>query len=192
MNGKDLMESMGYVDEKYIADAETPPARRRLHWQPMIAAAACLVLVLTGVWQFLPRQQAEDAAPMVSAALYQKEAAAGGTARTVEDAVEEAAAEATAADQDTGAVAMMVSALAEMTVRVVERGEDALVCLVTDPGTSDYQVNDQVKIALPDANSQAEAEQADAGEGTLYRVSFLPDQGAEFINPAQWLPLEDE
>ena len=78
------------------------------------------------------------------------------------------------------------------TVRVEERGENALICLVTDPGTSDYQANDRVKIALPDADSQAEAEQVGAGEGTLYRVSFLPDQGAEFINPAQWTALEDE
>ena len=29
MNGKELMESMGYVDEKYIAEAEEAPAKRR-------------------------------------------------------------------------------------------------------------------------------------------------------------------
>lgn len=188
MNGKDLMESMGYVDEKYIADAETPPARRRLHWQPMIAAAACLVLVLTGVWQFLPRQQAEDAAPMVSAALYQKEAAAGGTAR----AVEETAAE-VARDQDTGAVPMMVSALAEMTVRVMEQGADELVCVVTDPGTSDFQPGDQVTILLPQQEyAPAALAEDEESRQSLFRVAFLPDQDAATITPAQWIPLPEE
>lgn len=181
MNGKELLESMGYVDEKYIAEAEEAPGRRR-HWQPLIAAAACLALVLAGVWEFLPRQEKLDAAPQ--AAAFQAKSAEAAEERSLNDQEE---------DQVFSAgTPMQFSGLVEMTIRVVERGEDALVCLVTDPGTSDYQVNDQVKIALPDANSQAEAEQAGAGEGTLYRVSFLPDQGAELINPAQWLPLEDE
>ena len=180
MNGKELLESMGYVDEKYIAEAEEAPKRRR-HWQPLIAAA-CLALVLAGVWEFLPRQEKLDAAPQ--AAAFQAKSAEAAEERSLNDQEEDLVFSA--------GTPMQLSGLAEMTVRVEERGEDALICLVTDPGTSDYQVNDRVKIALPDANSQAEAEQAGAGEGTLYRVSFLPDQGAEFINPAQWTALEDE
>ena len=48
MNGKEMLESMSYVNEKYIADAEVRP-KGRLHWQPVAAAAACLALVLVGV-----------------------------------------------------------------------------------------------------------------------------------------------
>ena len=44
MNGKEMLEAMSFVDEKYIEDAEIIP-KRRPHWQPIAAAAACLVLV---------------------------------------------------------------------------------------------------------------------------------------------------
>ena len=182
MNGKELLESMGYVDEKYIAEAEEAPKRRR-HWQPLIAAAACLALVLAGVWEFLPRQEKLDAAPQ--AAAFQAKSAEAAVERSLNDQEEDLVFSA--------GTPMQLSGLAEMTVRVEERGEDALICLITDPGTSDYQVNDRVKIALPDTDSQAaEADQTGDTEETLYRVFFLPDQGAELINPAQWLPLEDE
>ena len=201
MNGKELMESMGYVDEKYIAEAENTAPKRRVRFNPLVAtvsAAACLVLVLAGVWQFRPQKQTEDAAPMVSAALYAGETASGGTARSVEE---------TAADQPVGAAPMMVSALAEMTVQVVEQRPDALVCLVIDPGTSDFQSNDQVRITLPEttgttqsqeetaaALEKAIAPQADEGEAPeqRYRVTFLPDQDAAAITPVQWTPVPEE
>ena len=176
MNGKDLLESMSHVDEKYIAEAEETP-KRRLHWQPLATAAACLVLVLAGVWEFLPRQEKLDAAPQ--AAAFQAK---------IEEAVVERSLTQHEEDQVlTAGTPMLFSGLVEMTVRVEERGEEAYVCLVTDPGTSDYQVNDRVQIAAP----QADAEQAGAGKGALYRVSFLPDQGAALINPAQWTAVEE-
>ena len=68
------------------------------------------------------------------------------------------------------------------------------MCVVTDPGTSDYQVNDLVKIALPEEAEQEAAQPAalDAdAEPPQYEVSFLPDQGSDTITPAQWNLLED-
>lgn len=41
MNGKQMLEAMSFVDEKYIEDAEAAPKRNRIHWQGF-AAAACL------------------------------------------------------------------------------------------------------------------------------------------------------
>ena len=186
MNGRKLMESMGLVDEKYIAEAEEASGAHR-RWKPLAAtasAAACLALVLLGVWQLRPQKLMENDTTMVSAAVYQTEAAAG-TARMMEENV---------ADQDLGAAPMMVSGLAEMTVQVVERTEEGLLCVVTDPGTSDYQVNDLVKIALPEEAGQEAAQPAalDAdAEPPRYEVSFLPDQGSDTITPAQWNLLED-
>ena len=201
MNGKELMESMGLVDEKYIAEAEEAPGKHR-RWKPLAAtasAAACLALVLLGVWQLRPQKLTENDTTMVSAAVYQTEAAAG-TARMAEEVVTDqdlGAApmmEEAVADQAVGAAPMMVSGLAEMTVQVVEWTEDALGCIVTDPGTSDYQVNDLVKIALPEEAEQEAAQPAalaaDA-EPPQYEVSFLPDQGSDTITPAQWNLLED-
>ena len=201
MNGKELMESMGLVDEKYIAEAEEAPGKHR-RWKPLAAtasAAACLALVLLGVWQFRPQKLMENDTTMVSAAVYQTEAAAG-TARMAEEVVTDhdlGAApmmEEAGANQAVGAAPMMASGLAEMTVQVVERTEEGLLCVVTDPGTSDYQVNDLVKIALPEEAEQEAAQPAalaaDA-EPPQYEVSFLPDQGSDTITPAQWNLLED-
>lgn len=201
MNGKELMESMGLVDEKYIAEAEEAPGKHR-RWKPLAAtasAAACLALVLLGVGQLRPQKLTENDTTMVSAAVYQTEAAAG-TARMAEEVVTDqdlGAApmmEEAGANQAVGAAPMMVSGLAEMTVQVVERTEEGLLCVVTDPGTSDYQVNDLVKIALPEEAEQEAAQPAalaaDA-EPPQYEVSFLPDQGSDTITPAQWNLLED-
>lgn len=201
MNGKELMESMGLVDEKYIAEAEEAPGKQR-RWKPLaatVSAAACLALVLLGVWQLRPQKLTENDTTMVSAAVYQTEAAAG-TARMAEEVVTDqdlGAApmmEEAVANQAAGAAPMMVSGLAEMTVQVVERTEEGLLCVVTDPGTSDYQVNDLVKIALPEEAEQEAAQPAalaaDA-EPPQYEVSFLPDQGSDTITPAQWNLLED-
>lgn len=201
MNGKELMESMGLVDEKYIAETEEAPGKHR-RWKPLAAtasAAACLALVLLGVWQFRPQKLMENDTTMVSTAVYQAEAAAG-TARMAEEVVTDqdlGAApmmEEAVANQAVGAAPMMVSGLAEMTVQVVERTEEGLLCVVTDPGTSDYQVNDLVKIALPEEAEQEAAQPAalaaDA-EPPQYEVSFLPDQGSDTITPAQWNLLED-
>lgn len=201
MNGKELMESMGLVDEKYIAEAEEAPGKQR-RWKPLaatVSAAACLALVLLGAWQFRPQKLMENDTTMVSAAVYQTEAAAG-TARMAEEVVTDqdlGAApmmEEAVANQAVGAAPMMASGLAEMTVQVVERTEEGLLCVVTDPGTSDYQVNDLVKIALPEEAEQEAAQPAalaaDA-EPPQYEVSFLPDQGSDTITPAQWNLLED-
>lgn len=187
MNGRELMESMGYVDEKYIAEAEEASGAHR-RWKPLAAtasAAACLALVLLGVWQLRPQKLTENDTTMVSAALYTGEAASGTAARSMEE---------NALDQGLGVAPMMVSGLAEMTVQVVERTEEGLLCVVTDPGTSDYQVNDLVKIALPGEAEQKAAQPAalDAdAEPPRYEVSFLPDQGSDTITPAQWNLLED-
>ena len=39
MNGKQMLEAMSFVDEKYIEDAEAAPKRNRIHWQGFAAAA---------------------------------------------------------------------------------------------------------------------------------------------------------
>lgn len=192
MNGRELVEAMSHVDEKYIAEAEEAPHRRR-HWQGLAITAACLALVLVGVWQFRPQLQ-KDAAPAVGAAQYKAEA------RSMEEA---------ALDQANDAAPMMVSALSEMTVRVTEQTGEALLCIVTDPGTSDFQPGDQVTITLPGitgttAESQKEADESETQASNsiqadtqnsgqpLYLVTFLPDQDAATITPVQLTPIPQE
>ena len=82
MNGKEILESMSYVDEKYIADAEVRP-KGRLHWQPVAAAAACLALVLAGVGLMAPGRENPmelAAGPRQAAAQLEEAAVSGDTA----------------------------------------------------------------------------------------------------------------
>lgn len=45
MNGKDLLEGLGYVDEALVAEAEAAPKSRRL-WRRWLPVAACLCVVI--------------------------------------------------------------------------------------------------------------------------------------------------
>ena len=49
MNGKDLFEGMSYVDERFIDEAETR-SYPRTHWLKAAALAACLCLILFGLY----------------------------------------------------------------------------------------------------------------------------------------------
>jgi len=46
MTGKDLLDSMEYVDAHWIELAENPTIENRIRWKPLAAMAACLVLIL--------------------------------------------------------------------------------------------------------------------------------------------------
>lgn len=177
MNGNDLLEAMSFLDEQYIDEAEAEPKKRRLYWQPVFAAAAaCLALVLAGVWKTLPQQQE---APAVGASLYrvqETEAAVSGARAMEEPAANQADAAA--------AAPMMASVFARMTVQVVEQTEDAFVCIVTDPGTSGYEIRQQVTIVLPETTAATESAE------TLYQVTFDPGETAEVITAIEWTPME--
>ena len=179
MNGKELLESMGYVDEKYIAAAEAKPVRR-LHWQSLTAAAACLLLVLACCWQFLPQQKIQEAAQDEAAPM----AMASGTARSSKEM-----------DSGNGAAVMMASPLAEMTVQVLEWTQEGACCQLVDPGTSDFQPGDQVTVVLPEMEEAAAQPSAMALEedanAVVYRVCFLPDGGTDTIAAAQWSLAEE-
>lgn len=203
MNGKDLIESMTHVDEKYIAEAEEAPRRRR-HWQGALVSAACLALVLVGAWQLWPEQLDKGQAALTNDTAMAAQSA-GTAAPLMETAAQDEAFPAAARFQ-------MAPAPVQMTVRVVEQAEGRLSCVVIDPGTSDFQPEDRVEIALPET---AEAIDVIEGEETtdqsaaapaagssnapsteamspVYQVCFLPDQDAGIITPTQLTLLENQ
>lgn len=203
MNGKDLIESMTHVDEKYIAEAEEAPRRRR-YWQGALVSAACLALVLVGAWQFWPEQLDKGQAALTNDTAMAAQSAGTG-APLMETAAQDEAFPAAARFK-------MAPAPVQMTVRVVEQAEGRLSCVVIDPGTSDFQPEDRVEIALPET---AEAIDVIEGEETtdqsaaapaagssnapsteamspVYEVCFLPDQDAGIITPTQLTLLENQ
>ena len=60
MNGIHLFEGMSYVDERYIDEAETKAFPRK-YWTNAAALAACLCLILLGLYQPLSTAVTEGA-----------------------------------------------------------------------------------------------------------------------------------
>lgn len=188
MNGKDLLESMGYVDEKYIQQAASPMHRRsRLHWRALAAAAACLAITILGIRALVPAQQKNSA-------MMQKSSAAQDTAMSrsavLETAVVENAIASTEADngiaplsEDLAPVLGAVpedasSGTVEMVVRVLRQEADALVCVVTDPGTGSFAQDCEIRIALPDAGIALADSTSGALENAPVPAAGTPTQAA--------------
>ena len=50
MRGNELLEKMELIDPAYVAAADAPPKKRKTRWLRWGAAAACLCLVIGGIW----------------------------------------------------------------------------------------------------------------------------------------------
>lgn len=164
MNGKEMLEAMSFVDEKYIEDAEAAPKRRRIHWQGFAAAAACLAVVLVGVWSLNSQKETVELTAAQDA-----EIAAYGA--------------------DTELSAMMSGAVSkrifvpEMTVLVVEQEGNALRCQVEEPGTGSLEAGQEITVLLPD-------DFQDTLSGRLL-ISFSPTDDASIVTALDWTQLED-
>lgn len=164
MNGKEMLEAMSFVDEKYIEDAESAPKRRRIHWQGFAAAAACLAVVLVGVWSLNSQKETVELTAAQDA-----EIAAYGA--------------------DTELSAMMSGAVSkrifvpEMTVLVVEQEGNTLRCQVEEPGTGSLEAGQKITVLLPD-------DFQDTLSGRLL-ISFSPTDDASIVTALDWTQLED-
>ena len=79
MTGTELFEALSFVDAKYVQEAENANLRRRTPWMKVLSVAACLCILITGVYAY-SQMQSKGATESI------KEAAAAPEA-----AVEEAA-----------------------------------------------------------------------------------------------------
>ena len=50
MTGKELLEALSFVDERFIAEAETARLGVRIPWVKILSAAACLCILIAGVF----------------------------------------------------------------------------------------------------------------------------------------------
>ena len=171
MNGKEILESMSYVDEKYIADAEVRP-KGRLHWQPVAAAAACLALVLVGVGLMAPGREA----PMELAA---------GPRQAVAQLEEAAAVSGDIADQGMPlmAAAPKSVALPDMTVTVVAREGSTLHCTVEASGDGAFQPGQEITVLLPQEDVEALP--------TRLHIFYTPAEAADTVTALSWEEAQD-
>ena len=56
MTGQELFQALSFVDEKYIAEAETTSLGVKIPWMKILSVAACLCILLTGVYAFSQTQ----------------------------------------------------------------------------------------------------------------------------------------
>lgn len=171
MNGKEMLESLSYVDEKYIADAEVRP-KGRLHWQPVAAAAACLALVLVGVGLMAPGRET----PMELAA---------GSRQAVAQLEEAAAVSGATADQGMPlmAAAPKSVALPDMTVTVVAREGSTLRCTVETSGDGAFQPGQEITVLLPQENVEALP--------SRLHIFYTPAEAADTVTVLSWEEAQD-
>ena len=171
MNGKEMLESLSYVDEKYIADAEVRP-KGRLHWQPVAAAAACLALVLVGVGLMAPGREA----PMELAA---------GPRQAVAQLEEAAAVSGDIADQGMPlmAAAPKSVALPDMTVTVVAREGSTLHCTVEASGDGAFQPGQEITVLLPQEDVETLP--------TRLHIFYTPAEAADTVTALSWEEAQD-
>ena len=163
MNGKEILEAMSFVDEKYVADAEAAPKRRRIHWQGFAAAAACLAVVLIGVWNLNGREKA--AAPVA-------EKSADISIYSGNDVM-----------PMVGSAMGRSAAVPEVTLLVLSQQENILHCQVADPGTSSFETGTEITVLLPD-------EYTSPVSGRLL-VSFSPGEDDNTVVALNWTQMEE-
>lgn len=175
MNGKEMLESLNYVDEKYIEDAGNTPKRRRVRWQPMVAAAACLALVLAaGAWRLTAIRDAapETAAQMDEAAVYSGSAADVPMMMAAKGAV---------------APEMTVTVLEQAASAANDAGETAdtagviLRCTVDDPGDSGFTPGQEITVLLPASGEALPAH---------LRIAYVVEEAENTVTAVTWAEAE--
>ena len=103
MTGTELFEALSFVDEKYIQEAENIYLRRNTPWMKVLSVAACLCILITGMYAYKllqPKGAMESMKEFEAAAPARPESAveeaAPMEAPRQESAIEEAAPAATA------------------------------------------------------------------------------------------------
>lgn len=56
MTGTQLLEALSFVDETYIQEAETAQLGRNTPWMKILSVAACLCILITGVYAYSQMQ----------------------------------------------------------------------------------------------------------------------------------------
>ena len=67
MTGQELLEVLSFVDERYIMEAETTQIRKNTVWTKWVSMAACICILITGVYAYSQMQQ-KNAAVLEAAA----------------------------------------------------------------------------------------------------------------------------
>ena len=196
MTGKDLFDALRFVDERYIAEAESATLGRNTPWMKWVSLAACLCILITGVYAY-NRMQFKGASESMAAP---EAAAPEAMPEAAPEAAPEAEAEAGAippypAEEELPAGELQHISYARLRVTNIDEGSFEAIVEETDADTNlfeegmqvtvmvdstkvpgaDAEVQNDLTILHTDAQIQIEDGAYDAGIGTLYvsEVIFL-------------------
>ena len=79
MTGTELFEALSFVDAKYVQEAENVYLRRNTPWMKVLSVAACLCILITGVYAY-SQMQSKGATESIKEAAAAPEAALEDTA----------------------------------------------------------------------------------------------------------------
>ena len=135
MTGAELFDALSFVDEKYVQEAETANLRRSTPWMKVLPVAACMCILITGVYAF-GRMQSKGVTESMKEAVAVTEAAveeaapaeapaATGAAPKQESGTEEPAAE----KEGFSAAAGELEQIPYVRLRILGRTEDGFAAV---------------------------------------------------------------
>ena len=183
MTGQEILEALSFVDERYVAEAETARLGRNTPWMKWVSMAACLCILITGVYAYKllqPKGATESMAePEAAAPQAMAEATAEEASAHDRDMVEEAAPEAAPEAAAEGSTIVSTAIVEYAKVRVIKTIEGAdyevgyeAVVLADEPmevDTAVILVIDPSKI--PGADAENYGGMVDLAEGDLVEIS---------------------
>ena len=186
MTGQDLLYGFSFVDERFIAEAETAVLGRKVPWMKVLSVAACLCILVVGAFALNNigyKGAMEEAAPAAPESMQESAIAAAPTAPAEECETEAAPAAAASGELEHIPCAtlriekVLEDGSFEAIVMATEPMEvDTRVILVIDPtkipGETREIQNDLSKL-LPDVEVSIENGAYDAEQNILYAAEVF-------------------
>lgn len=176
MTGLELLEALSFVDERYIAEADTVKLGRQIPWVKILSVAACLCILIAGAFALenIGYMGAKEEAAAPAAPQAAPEAAPAATEAAMEEAaplmpsdgtVEESAAEKPVTTDELHNIPFA-------TLRIVSVADDHWIAVVEELPDEpvELEVGMELKVVI-DANKVPRE------DGEMHGGILLPEEG---------------
>ena len=172
MTGMELLEALSFVDEKFVAEAETAKLGRNVPWMKLLSVTACLCILLAGAfalenlgYKSTEMEAAAPAAPLAAAPAEQE-------AAPKEEITEEAAPEAPLpVEEEMASDELQHVPYAKLrVVKVLDDGSFVAIAEATQEMETDTQVTVVVDPARVPGAEEGTTDTVVVEEGALYEI----------------------
>lgn len=148
MTGAELFEALSFVDEKYIQEAENANLHRATPWMKVLSVAACLCILITGVYAYSRTQSKGVMESMAEPeAAYEEAAPAEVPAATAEAPRQESTIEEMPAEEAAGAAAGELQHIPYAQLRIVKVLEEGSFEVIVEADES-MEMDTPVKVVV--------------------------------------------